>query len=253
MKAKLKNCSDETKEKFKDSSCILAISVGQEYHEGEKLSSAVQLINRSSFKKCYIFVDDTLQRHTLSLYHRKTDEQLFEDSFLDGTRWIERNRPIYEQLKVPFEIVRWNHWLYHPEFPSKLAFVNHKFKEDAAYRNEFYRSVEGFVSRYKDRKDNIYSDEKHVIDTCITYVKEESAAMFLWIEKKPNFILYPGQFNEAMTATREKYILPSYPELLNNISFRFRSTSQNKITANQHKKTVHTNLYRDIVAESAIP
>lgn len=48
---------------FTGKRCVLAVSVGQEYHEEQKLSSTVHLINKSGFSRVKVVVADTLQRH----------------------------------------------------------------------------------------------------------------------------------------------------------------------------------------------
>ena len=44
--------------------CCLAISVGQPYHEGIQLETAVNLID-NTFTQCTIVLGDSLQRHNL--------------------------------------------------------------------------------------------------------------------------------------------------------------------------------------------
>ena len=54
----------ETHQKdLKQSACILPISVGQQYHEGDKFAATIELIN-VTFGECTIVIADTLGRHT---------------------------------------------------------------------------------------------------------------------------------------------------------------------------------------------
>ena len=60
-----KNVPKDCQRGFKDSKCLLTISVGQSTHEGELFSTTMDLIN-NSFASCVLLVDDSLQRHTMS-------------------------------------------------------------------------------------------------------------------------------------------------------------------------------------------
>ena len=51
LKSKIKpvfKCSEEFKLKFKDSRCLVTISVGQEVHEGKKFLTTIDLIKRKN-------------------------------------------------------------------------------------------------------------------------------------------------------------------------------------------------------------
>ncbi len=57
------NASLGQKKKFKDSCCLLTISIGNGQHESLKFKSTLELVSKS-FKSCMIAVCDTLQRYT---------------------------------------------------------------------------------------------------------------------------------------------------------------------------------------------
>ena len=73
LKASLK-FSDDSDRQVHAPSCLLGVSVGQAYHEGEKFSAAIDLLNQT-FSQCLILVCDSLQRHTLMLEHRAMSEE----------------------------------------------------------------------------------------------------------------------------------------------------------------------------------
>src|SRR4051794_20109605 len=53
--------------------CVLEISVGQPYHECDKLAAAVEWVNAHAgdpFASCVVLVGDSLQRHTIGFLER---------------------------------------------------------------------------------------------------------------------------------------------------------------------------------------
>lgn len=126
-KVSFTNASLEQKEKFKDSRCIITISVGQPPHEGKKFQETLALINRS-FKGCMIAVCDTLQRYSNAVTRtNKTPDDLCEASRKEGDKWLERNKKAIESLTIPCKISRWDEWKDHIGF------------------NDYYKKV-GYIS-----------------------------------------------------------------------------------------------------------
>lgn len=80
-----KDKKDEPVEK-----CIIWICVGYPSFEGEHMAGIVEDVNEMGLKACVVGVCDTIQRHTLSLLDRGTDEAQYELAFDNGTAWIVR-------------------------------------------------------------------------------------------------------------------------------------------------------------------
>ena len=60
------------------------------------------------------------------------------------------------------------------------------------------------------------------------FVTEECAALCLWTELQCHFEAYPIRHNDAINATRERFVLPHYPNLLQAINIGFRNIKQIK-------------------------
>ncbi|MBN1684433.1 MAG: hypothetical protein JW855_03230 [Gammaproteobacteria bacterium] len=100
------------KHEFPHSTCIVPISVGQEYHEGEKFEAAIDLINRSQFKTCTIMVCDLLQRHNLQIYDENLDDKTASEKMVqEGKAWLERNNEYINRLEIPHFVDTWDTWL----------------------------------------------------------------------------------------------------------------------------------------------
>lgn len=219
-KASFLGCSKQDKESFKQSNCLLTISVGQNAHEGERFLATIQLVNRS-FASCTILVGDALQRHTLAIDSNLNEEELYLISLEAGRLWIERNYPYLQQLKIPWKLIRWNKWLDHPEYKSHYANVIDLYRIDLAYKNAFDIAINEFLSRYTKRQN--LNPMVDYIATCLRFLQEECAAICLWVEEKCHFELYPGIRNQAMVATYERFVKPYFPDLLKFARFRYRS------------------------------
>jgi hypothetical protein len=213
-------CSAGNKNKFSASSCMLSISVGQPSHESEKFLATIKAVN--SFKECAIFVDDSLQRHTLAMGTNLDAEDFYEMAMSEGDRWIDRNQSIYSKLMIPYKIVRWNHWLDHSNYIEKHKLITSSINADPIYKSAFDETIVKFLERYSKRKPLNGEAYKKAAQLCLDYLIEECAAMCLWIEDNYNFQVYPFRRNNAMKATYKKFIQPHHPNLLIPLSIEFK-------------------------------
>jgi hypothetical protein len=154
--ASFTNCKREDRDYFKAKSCILAISVGQSPHEDEKFRATLSIVN-SYFKKCIIAVNDTLQRHTLSLYHpEKSESELFEYAYQLGNEWIDRNEKIVkEELRIPYQFKRWDSWFGNDRYFKDIKTVNELYINDRGYKKVIDDVVQTFVDRLSNRTEVI--------------------------------------------------------------------------------------------------
>lgn len=149
----------------------LQISVGQSYHEGYQLSETVKWVC-ANFDKAIVCVNDTLQR-----YNEPNAEEA-------GAAWIERNRNILANLPNA-EIIRWNHWLYHPDFPGYLADIKDRYKNDPIFKEAVDCEAMAFALRRKPQSLGAF------IERSRAYLLEECAA-FRIMFAIPAADIYPG-------------------------------------------------------------
>lgn len=221
-------CPEEYKSKFKDSHCLLTISVGQEVHEYSKFYETIQLVN-NHFKQCTILVDDSLQRHTLSLLYNASAKELYDQSIAEGTRWIERNQTIYKELNIPYNVIRWDKWLNHMSYNEKRQSLLHAYNTDPDYKKEIERSIDDFIARYLRREaKNPHITLTKLREVCFTYLLEECTALCLWEEDDYNFEVYPSKRNAAMSITHEKFINSRGKYLLCPVAIKFKNRKQLK-------------------------
>lgn len=203
---------------FPNSVAVLAISVGQAYHEGNILIKTIQLINHTKFKKILIILGDTLQRHNLLIDDH--DEQLAHiEAAKLGDEWLERNKPIYSKLEIPYKIIRWDVWLKHPLYRECRKQVDDLYRIDDSFRMACLKSVDQFIERHQS-KSQISS--KYCPELCLEYLLEECAIIMpLWAKELYNFIIYPSRMPDGMMATYNALVKPYYPaNILNWLPLR---------------------------------
>lgn len=217
---------EEDKQKFKTSSCLFTISVGQQTHEGEHFSSTIDLINES-FHSCTMLVDDSLQRHSIALNRLQDPDYFYEISLKEGDLWLERNKQYYEKLTNLKNIIRWDTWLKHPNFHSQREAIKKMINEDVNYKNAFETSVTEFITRYEQRlQDKKYFDPERGKRLSFEFVLEECTALCLWANLNCNYEVYPNLHNSAINETRKRFVLAKYPHLLNPVTLGFRNAKQ---------------------------
>lgn len=199
----------------------MPISVGQSVHESEKFSAVIKLVN-ASFKACTILVDDSVQRHTLAINSQLEPQDLYDDALELGQQWLLRNQKRYSQLTIPYQILRWDDWLRHPDFENHLGRVRRFYCSNQQYKESIHKNVDDFLTRYLGRNESPALDMQRSVRLCVDYLLEECAVMCLWTHGKYNFELYPHGRNQAMVATYDMLIKPQSPEYLRSVAIRFK-------------------------------
>ena len=219
-------CREDFKEKFKNSHCLLTISVGQEVHEGEKFIQTIKLVN-NAFKECTICIDDVIQRHSMSLVSDKTVEELFDKALEQGDLWLVKNKHCYDRLTIPYKIFRWNDLLIHPKYNERYLAIQKLYQTDVAYRNSINDTIKEFLQRYTRRLEStIKFSYDSAINTCKDYLFEECAALCILAYSHYNFEVYPNKRNMAMDATHKKLILPYNSDVLYHVGIKFKNRKQ---------------------------
>lgn len=229
------NPSDERKT-FLVSTCLMPISVGQSVHEGKKFEAVIKLVDKS-FKQCAILIDDTVQRHTIAIDKFKEPQDLYTDALELGNQWLIRNEGIYSQLKIPYQIIRWDDWLRHNDFKMQLARVNRLYSENLVYKTAIHANINEFLTRFLSKIDCSKIDSNRAFQLCLNYLLEECAVMLLWTHGHYDFELYPNGRNQAMGATYEILIKPYFPSYLRSVAVRFKKYPRQNIFQNQSIKS----------------
>lgn len=228
VKCNFKNITQKDKDQFKNSGCILLVSVGQEAHESDRFEATVDLVN-SSFKFCTVSLYDSLQRYTMALNSLHNENYFHNVATHEGDKWLERSAKYLNKLTILKEIYRWDRWLNHPNFLRQLDELETLIKNDPVYKAAFDTTIDKYLLRYCKNLSSLSNFNKgRARKLCFNYVLEECAVLCLWPELNVQFDIYPSLHNEAIEETRRRFILSNYPDLLHPITLRFRNAAQLK-------------------------
>ena len=220
--------SNLNKETFKQSTCLLTISVGQEVHEGDKFAATLDLVN-ASFGSAILLIDDSLQRHSMALDKNQDADDFYDISILEGDRWLARNKKYYQNLRILRDIIRWDTWLKHPKYSPQQQTIQSLMANEADYQASFDNTIDEFLRRYYPRLlDQQDFDSQRARRLCLDYLIEECTALCLWTELNCHYEVYPSKRNLAMEETHKRLVLPVYSELLHPIAIKFKNRKQLK-------------------------
>lgn len=204
--------------------CVLPISVGQPYHEGEKLLATINLINKSQLAHCSVVVADSLQKHNFI-----SDQSPYETSMLLGDNWLQRNKNILDTLSIPHQIIRWDLWLQHTEYPKYRYALEREYNSNPNYRHAFDESINQFIQRKVASNEEIdHISQKKIFNSGLQYFLEECAvAVCVWEEEGYNYVMYPQVRPRALSMTYEIFSKNAHPDRI-WLQFRFRQHGNSK-------------------------
>jgi len=203
-------------EALQGSSCIVYISVGQPYHEGEKFIATMDLVNKT-FSKCYIVVCDTLQRHTLQMFDASlTKEEAYRKAFLKGQAWVARNKKAYQFMSTEIVVSHWDEWLHHPSYINSYHEVLNFYQNNASFQHAIDETTHNFLKR--QRKEN----DKKAFALSKQYLLEEYPILIpLWATTGAKYMVYPKKRTSALQQLHQHFIEEKGLGLLNEVTLKF--------------------------------
>lgn len=244
IKASFSQVSDQEKEAFKNSSCLIPLSIGQSAHYGAYLAATLEKVNQS-FEQCVFVLGDTLQRNTLPLTrgNQLSDQDFYQESLMLGNKWIIENAHILALLKIPYSIIRWNYWLNHPQFEQLLVETGSLYDHNLDFQKSVEINIEDYINRLKNRGELLLPEEE-ARKYCLKYLIEECAIMQLWIGTDCHYELYPNKRSQAMESIYDCLIKKSAPNLLKPLSIRFKKKEKNNIETAEENFSQEKNLMK---------
>ncbi|POX37959.1 tRNA-dependent cyclodipeptide synthase [Streptomyces sp. Ru73] len=197
---------------------VLLVSVGQRYHEGDKLRATVDLVNRSGFGHLTIAVADTLQRTN---YLDLSAEEGYVRALREGDEWLERNEKILGRLTVPHDVLRWGQALHDPEYFAFRRRIEHAYENNPGYRRAVDSTIGKFIDRLTARDPS--ADVELAFGKCLSYLIEECPVIMpLWAHRGYDYIIYPQPMTAAMAETQRLFVTEEYPGKGGWLSLRFK-------------------------------
>ncbi|MEO9804780.1 MAG: tRNA-dependent cyclodipeptide synthase [Reichenbachiella sp.] len=184
----------------------LQISVGQEYHEGDKFSSLINWC-KGRFDKLVICVNDTLQRFNI-MFEELLEEELAENRAIGlGREWIDRVRPIISGIE-DVSLVRWNEWKANKEFTKGRLSTEWLYSKNNEFRGAIDSNIEAIWKRRKSVKSELYKDKgfENFQKLSRQYLLEETAVFSMMYEKEKAIDIYPGTTLFAATLFKDRNV-----------------------------------------------
>lgn len=228
IKASFSGCPVSDRSLFPDSHGMLLISVGQLYHENEKMLATFELIGRK-FKHYTIMLADTLQRHNIKASMDITEEEAYQISKNNGDKWIEKYEVKANKYKNYLGIQRWDTYLNHPSFEIKKQIIEKAIQGD---NSKLKTAIQYSVDEYILRGERANLPKRQITflrQNCESYLIEECSIMLLLAEENFNFDIYPTSRNAAMETVYNLFIKSEIRKVLAPVSLRFKRYAQSLV------------------------
>ena len=165
--------------------CRMEISVGQKYHEGDKLRSALAWAER--FPRIHLLMGDSPQRYNLMYECAMTESEAETEARRRGDEWLSRNRDILAD-HPRIEISRWNDWKHTGAYITTRWQVGRLYRDD----DEFRSAIDDATLQTYTRRGFTEWDRFSALS--LQYLLEESAVFALAYKRLQGFSAYPGSF-----------------------------------------------------------
>lgn len=184
----------------------LQISVGQEYHEGDKLRALTNWC-RARFNKVVFCVNDSLQHYNLMFEKSLEEDAALSEALSMGDEWLRRNMPVIKGVEN-VKIVRWDEWKARPAYPKGFLQVEWLYTNNMEFKAEIDRNIDAIWKRRTSLEPHLYPAHKFsdFFKLSKRYLLEEMAAFSLMYETETAIDIYPGTTLFAATAFKGKEV-----------------------------------------------
>lgn len=167
----------------------MEISVGQDYHEGEKLAASMDWA-RDNFKERFIILGDTTQRYNIMFTHGADEKTAHAISKEKGDAWLERNA----QYLKGVTITRWDDWKELPKYIKVHQQVLDLYKDNLSFQQSVRQGCEEFWIRQSYPE----AEKEKFLDHSTIYLLEETAVFALAYNNLGGISAYPGNFLDML-------------------------------------------------------
>jgi tRNA-dependent cyclodipeptide synthase len=202
---------------FSNTIAVLGISLHNPNHNGDKFHHIIDWVNEyKNFTKCYIDLSDTLYRHNYMLTDANiTEKQAFIKALNNGDKWLERHKTIIDNLKIPYNVMRWNMLLNRPDFSLLFDLYKESYKTHAPFKNCVDLDIQTFFSRKGVNTSHILPKEKF---HALNFLLEELACHTLLYKDIAAANIYPGKMPYCYKFVKENG-LPNIKSPLNGMTY----------------------------------
>jgi tRNA-dependent cyclodipeptide synthase len=184
----------------------LQISVGQEYHENEKLKAAIDWC-KPRFKSVQICVNDSLQRYNMMFEQGISEEEAQLVAMREGQEWVDRNIHMFSSIPH-LEIMRWENWKSTPLFTGYRKKIENLYLRNEEFRKSIDDNIEAIWRRRQAGNPYLYKDSRfqEFYDLSRKYLLEEITVFSVMFETDKGIDVYPGTTIFAATVFQGRQV-----------------------------------------------
>ena len=170
----------------------LQISMDNEKQTGEKLKNAVDWCCSGRFVRVVAIVSDTLNWFNLSVKHNLNKADALKLALHEGDLWLEKNSFIRD---YNIEIKRWDEWMLHPKYNSRLSVIRKLFLTNEDFKNNL-NEVSKRIMESKLLDLTTYSDShlKRFREMSKEYILCELSVFSIMFNEEEAIEIYPGSW-----------------------------------------------------------
>ena len=214
--------------------CFFSISMGNENQAGEKLKATVEWINQN-FSFCIVNLADTLQRYNFEMVGQSPD-QAYASAKALGDQWLKANGKILENLKVTYNLTRWDNWRYSPVLQTVKDHYLNLYSSDNRFSYALNEDINKFVDKYHSTR-GAHLTRDGYFSGCLSYFLEELSVWTIVGRTGKYIKIYPAKPHRI--AIDLSYCLYPAPEGIENIIFA-------RLSFKKRGQTILKAAYRDI-------
>ena len=195
----------------------IAISLHNPNHNGDKFKYIIDWVNaQENFRHCQVDLSDSLYRHNYMMGDESLNEmQAYIRARKNGAEWLDKHTSFLEQLTMPYEVIRWDKWLDHPEFYDTATAYYAYYNSDPVFKEAVDSQVYTFFERKNMSREDVPARSlKHSAD----FLLEELTCHTIMYRETPAVKIYPGSLPACYKYVRE-YGAPNIVEPLKGMTF----------------------------------
>jgi len=191
------------------STACVGISLGSRNHIGPALAGILDWAGEH-FEHCIIDLSDTL--HRFNYLNGMSLPQAMEKSRAQGTQWLSDHKLLIDSCLPSYTLIRWDHWLEHPDFKKNLELFRTAEKTQGDFRAALYHDSINFQAR---QNNGPFVPDEQFLRSSIDYLLEELAAHSILYTEHPAAVIYPGKEHESFKMVRNG-LVANVPDGLRN-------------------------------------
>ena len=189
----VKTKSEQSTHSWQDFDIVrLQISVGQEYHEDEKMDATADWC-APRFDRVMVCVNDTLQRFNMMFEDGLSEQDAYLKSQQQGREWVDRNIEKFAGVGH-LEVKRWESWKKDAHFSDTLKNIKQLYESDSEFKTAIDDNIQSIWDRRGKVSPALYTDSRRdeFNDLSRRYLLEEIAVFSLMYEQQEAIDIYPG-------------------------------------------------------------